>query len=200
MSTDLVENDCSGENWVFGNLKYSGQETFVVSVIDTSQKTLQIANVIFNAKEKVVNLAVTSEQNPNELEIVELISSVAQKVFDFKEIKEKVDVLDTVEKPVKIINRRASICSDENVFRGGDSAGNSSPLAGLGGTLCLILVPLSIEKLLDDREMNLEAKQVHTNFEQYTKAYVNKWIDKSQAVKKFIVNFFEKSKEVKDEN
>lgn len=189
---DVVENDCSGENWVFGNLKYSGDQTFVVSIIDTSQKTLQIANVIFNAKSHVVNVAVTSQENPDEDCINNLIRSTAQKAFDFEGIPEEPEILNKVKKPVHITNRMAFNCSSENIFRIGDAVGNSSPLAGLGGTLGLTLVPCTIKQLLKDYQM--DSDELHRTFKQFSQAYVTKWINKSQSVKGHILEIFEKAR------
>lgn len=188
---DVVKNACTGENWIFGNVKYSGDKTFVISMIITAQKTLQIANVIFNAKNKIVNVTVTSdEKNLNSIEINRLILETAKKAFDFAKIKEHIEILETVQKPVHITNRIASLCSKGNVFRIGDAVGHSSPLAGLGGTLGLTLVPCTVEKLLDDHQK--ESHELHDNFKTYSQAYIGKWIDKSVMVKEFIQGIFKK--------
>lgn len=195
---DEVKNDCTDENWVFGNLKYSGDKTFVVSIIDTSQKTLQIANVIFNAKSHVVNVAVTSDETLNEDCIDKLICSTAQKAFDYEGILEKPEVLVKVAKSVRITNRMASNCSYENVCRIGDALGHSSPLAGLGGTLGLTLVPSTIKRLLKD--YSKKSNKLHVNFKQFSQAYAKKWINKSQLVKEFILKISEKDRISKDVN
>lgn len=186
---DIVKNDCTGENWIFGNLEYSGNKTYVVSVVDASQKTLQIANVIFNAKNGIANVAVTSDENPQEVEIEKLILGIAKKVFDYEGIKDEPKILDKVKKPVHIINRMASNCSSKNVFRIGDAVGHSSPLAGLGGTLGLTLVPCTIERLLEDDHMKLEG-ELHKNFKEFSQAYVTRWINKSQFIKGIILDIF----------
>ncbi len=194
LSEDVVNNVCSGENWVFGNLNYRGSETFVVSMIITAQKTLQIANVIFNAKCGSVNVAVTSDRNPSEGKIKNLIKDVAEKAFHFGGVSEVPEVLEVVAEPVSIVNRRASECSKGNIFRIGDAVGNSSPLAGLGGTLGLTLIPCTVEQLMEDyQERSIE---VHNNFKMRSQAYVNKWIDKSESVKKAILRI----KEAEDAN
>ena len=187
---DVVNNACTGENWIFGNLNYHGDKTFVISMIITSQKTLQIANVIFNAKSQIVNVAVTSDENPNQGDINHLILATAQKAFNYGGIIEVAEVIETVKQPVRITNRIASLCSIGNVFRIGDAVGHSSPLAGLGGTLGLTLVPCTVEQLLDDLQKGSD--ELHSNFKMYSQAYVNKWIDKSQSVKGVIQGIFEK--------
>lgn len=159
-------------------------------MIITSQKTLQIANVIFNAKSQIVNVAVTSDENPNQDDINRLILDTAQLAFNYGGITEKPKVLETVKRPVHTTNRLGSICSRGNVFRIGDAAGHSSPLAGLGGTLALTLVPCAIEQLLDDLQVG--SNELHSNFKMYSQAYVNKWIDKSQSIKEIIQGVFEK--------
>lgn len=185
---DAVQNACTGENWIFGNLQYKGDKTFVISMIITAQKTLQIANVIFNAKNHVVNVAVTTEGTPNQLEIERQILVTAQKAFDYAGVKEDLNIIEAIKQPVRITNQKASLCSMGNVFRIGDAVGNSSPLAGLGGTLGLTLVPLTVERLVEDYQ--IKSDKLHSNFKTYSQAYVSKWIDKSQSIKGFIqVNF-----------
>ncbi len=186
---DTVDNACTNENWVFGNLNYHGSKTFVLSMIITAQKTLQIANVIFNANSKVVNVAVTSGKNMSEKAIRNLILAAAQKAFDYIGIADAPDIINVVKTPVQVANRIASLCSEGNVFRIGDAAGHSSPLAGLGGTLGLTLVPCTVEQLLEDYQYNLD--NIHSNFKTFTQAYVNKWIDKSLSVKKIILGMLE---------
>lgn len=195
---DVVENDCTGENWIFGNLKYSGSETFVISMCITAQKTLQIANVIFNAKTHTVNVAVTSDANPTQAEIDALITEIARKAFEhgktIEPIKpEQLEIIDTIKKPVTVINRMASVCSQGNVFEVGDTVGYSSPLAGLGGTLGLTLVPCTVEQLLDGYQQRLDESELHRKFQESSQAYVSTWIKKSQAVKGFLVDFFAKN-------
>lgn len=185
---DEVYNLCTGENWIFANLKYSGARTFVTSMIDTSQKTLQIANLIFNAKNHVVNVAVTSEANMDKENIERLIINTAKKVFDQECIADELEPLDIIEKPVEITNRIASNCSSKNIFRIGDAVGHSSPLAGLGGTLGLTLVPCTIEHLLDDYFIGSE--KLHDNFKELSQAYVNKWINKSKSIKEQLLDIF----------
>ena len=188
-SEDIVNNACTGENWVFGNLSYHGDKTFVVSMIMTAQKTLQIANVIFNAKSQVVNVAVTSNENLNHDDIVRLILTTAKKVFDYKGITEPPKIIEIVKKPTKITNQIASLCSKGNIFRIGDAVGHSSPLAGLGGTLGLTLVPFTIEQLLDDYQKGSD--ELHSRFKTHSQAYVKTWIDKSESVKESILGIFD---------
>lgn len=189
-ANDVVNNACTGENWIFGNLNYQGDETFVTSMIMTSQKTLQMANVVFNAKCRLVNVAVSVDENINQDEINRLIIATAQKAFNYGGITEAPTILETVKQPVRISNRIASLCSRGNVFRIGDAVGHSSPLAGLGGTLGLTLVPCTVEQLLHDHQM--ESDELHSNFKTFSQAYVNCWIDKSESVKKIIQGIFNK--------
>jgi 2-polyprenyl-6-methoxyphenol hydroxylase-like FAD-dependent oxidoreductase len=193
MRTRKVTNVCTGEKWIFGNMDYSGEETFVVSLIDASEKTLRIANVIFNAKSKVINIAVTSDKDVSQDGIREQILQTAhqvfaQKAFPLEEMHSA--LLTTVSNPVHVINRTSFPFSMGNVFCMGDSAGSSSPLAGLGGTLGLTLVPLTVRKLLDDYENS--SKSIHKNFNELSEAYTTRWIKKSESIKRFCIGIFEK--------
>ena len=195
MSTKKVVNACSGENWIFGNMTYSGKETFVVSLIDVSGKSLQIANVIFNATSQVINIAVTSNKKVHENSIREQILQTATQVFEqdaFPLEKMNSQLLTTVHKPVNVVNQTVFPFSMDNVFCIGDSAGSSSPLAGLGGTLGLTLVPSTISQLLDDYER--QSKNLHKNFNERSKAYTKRWIQKSEGIKNFCLSVFEKEK------
>ncbi len=192
--TREVTNACTGENWIFGNMTYSGRETFVVSLIDTSEKTLRIANVIFNAKSKVINIAVTSDKEVHQDGIREQILRTAHQVFHQSAfpIEEMHSVLlTTVSRPVHISNRTSFPFSMGNVFCIGDSAGSSSPLAGLGGTLGLTLVPLTVRQLLDDYEK--QSRGIHENFNEFSKAYTSRWIQKSEGIKKYCLSIFDKA-------
>jgi len=191
---DVVNNACSNENWIFGKLKYHGDQTFVISMIITSQKTLQIANAMFNTKNQIVNVAMTSDENLNQEDINRLILDIAQKAFNYRGITESLEILETVKKPIRITNRIASLCSRGNVFRIGDAVGHSSPLAGLGSTLGLTLVPYTVEQLIDDYQKGSKENELHSNFKMHSQAYVNKWIDKAQFVKGVIQGIFEKNK------
>jgi 2-polyprenyl-6-methoxyphenol hydroxylase-like FAD-dependent oxidoreductase len=193
MRTRKVTNACTGENWVFGNMTYSGKETFVVSLIDASEKTLRIANVIFNAKSQVINIAVTSDKEVPEDMIREQILRTAhqvfaQRAFPLEEMHSA--LLTTVSKPVNVTNRTSFPFSRGNVFCIGDSAGSSSPLAGLGGTLGLTLVPLTVRKLLDDYER--QSRGMHRNFNEFSEGYTSRWIQKSEGIKRFCISIFDK--------
>lgn len=193
MRTRKVINACTGENWIFGNMTYSGRETFVVSLIDASEKTLRMANVVFNAKSKVINIAVTSDKEVHEDGIQEQILRTAHQVFDQRAFPiEEMNsaLLITVPKPVHIINRTSFPFSMGNVFCIGDSAGSSSPLAGLGGTLGLSLVPLTVRQLLDDYAK--QSRDIHENFNEFSEAYTSRWIQKSENIKKFCISIFDK--------
>lgn len=193
MRTREVTNACTGENWVFGNMTYSGTETFVISLIDASEKTLRIANVIFNAKSQVINIAVTSEREATEERIREQILQIvqqvfAQKAFPLKEMHS--ELLITVPKPVCVTNRTSFPFSMGNVFCIGDSAGSSSPLAGLGGTLGLTLIPSTVKQLLDDYEK--QSSSIHRNFNKFSDGYTSRWIQKSEGIKRFCISIFDK--------
>lgn len=174
IKTREIKTRCTGENWIFGNLPYSGEETFVVSLIGASK----IANVIFNAKSGVVNIGLTSDKEG----IREQILRIARLVFDFED---HVPVT-TVSKPVHIINRIAMPCSIGNAYCIGDSLCSSSPLAGDGGTIALTGVPLIVSRLLDDYES--KSRRMHENFHEISNAFASKWIQKSDDVKKFCMS------------
>ncbi len=193
MRTRKVTNSCTGENWIFGNMTYSGRATFVVSLIDASEKTLRIANVIFNAKSQVINIAVTSDKEVPEEMIREQILRTAhqvftQRAFPLEEMHSK--LLTTVSKPVHVANRTSFPFSMGNVFCIGDSAGSSSPLAGLGGTLGLTLVPRTVKQLLDDYERQFRG--MHSNFNEFSEGYTSRWIQKSEGIKRFCISVFDK--------
>ena len=193
METTEISNSCTGENWIFGNMTYSGKETFVVSLIDTSDKTLRIANVIFNAQSKVINIAVTSEKTVTKDKIKKQILQTLDQVFTqtvFPMERIHSELLTTVPKPVHIVNRTAEPFSLGNTFCIGDSAGSSSPLAGLGGTLGLTLIPRTVKQLLDDHEDH--SPNIHQNFHTFSKGYTSRWIEKSEGIKKFCISLFDK--------
>jgi len=194
MGTSEVENGCTGENWIFGNVAYSGNKTFVVSIVDTSKKTLEIANVIFNAKIHEINVAVTSSKDQSQQHIRNRILEVAQQAFHLEDIQGPPQFIAAVERPVTVKNKKRTLFSKSNVFLIGDTAGCSSPLAGLGGTLGLTLIPRTIKQLLDDREK--QPIQMHQNFERFTDAYTSRWIEKSMAVKNFCLDKFNSEKGV----
>ena len=183
---------CSDERWVYGNIKYPGSRTFVISVIDTSQKALEIANVIFNAKKGVINLAVTSKKDPTDDEIKNMILQRANQVYNqsiYPLAPMDFELIATSQKPVHIVNRLTEPFSKGNVFCIGDAAGSSSPLAGLGGTLGLTLVPSTVKELLED------ASNRHESFQGSTNAYTQRWIQKSSAIKTFCLETYKKEHE-----
>lgn len=193
MKTRRVDNACTGENWIFGNMTYSGKDTFVVSLIDASEKTLQIANVIFNAKSKVINIAVTSAKDVSEEGIREQILHTAHQVFAqgaFPLEPMQSAVLTTVPKPVQVINQTSASFSMGNVFCIGDASGSSSPLAGLGGTLGLTLIPCTVRQLLNDYEKR--SKDIHKNFKTFSSAYTSRWMQKSEGIKGVCISIFDK--------
>ncbi len=186
-----VKNECTGENWIFGNMRYSGKETFVVSLIDASGESLELANIIFNAKIGEINIAITSKESLSQALIQERILEIVRRVASFQGIDDLPQSLikhKVVKKPVHVNNEQRVRYSRDNVFCIGDTAGHSSPLAGLGGTLGVTLVPRTIEQLLNDSEQ--QPHQAQHNFHRFTEAYTSRWIAKSIAVKKRCLGFF----------
>ena len=196
IGTKKVENVCTGELWVFGNMTYSGNKTFVVSMIDASTTSnLRIANVIFNAKHGIINVAVTSEKRVTEEKIREQIIRTAHQVFHqnaFPIGTMSSELLTTVRKPVCVANRTAFPFAMGNVFCIGDSAGSSSPLAGLGGTLGLTLVPRAVEQLADDYER--QPKSMHDHFTKISTGYTDTWIRKSARIKNLYIKIFDQQR------
>lgn len=189
MVKNEIKNECTGENWIFGNVKYDGKETFVVSLIDTSEGSLEIANIIFNAQIHEINIAVTSKSLLSQELIQERILAIVKWVLSFQNIDElPKELITAVKQPVHINNEQRDIYSRGNVFCIGDTAGHSSPLAGMGGTLGLTLVPRTIEQLVNDSKT--QPDMMHHNFQRFTEAYSSRWIAKSQAVKKYCLSFF----------
>jgi 2-polyprenyl-6-methoxyphenol hydroxylase-like FAD-dependent oxidoreductase len=186
MRTTKVVNACTGENWIFGNLPYSGQKTYVISLIDASEKTLRIANVIFNAMSCVTNIAVTSDREDR---VQEQILRIADQVGLFEEQDRR--RLTTVSKPIHVTNRISFPFSMGNVFRIGDAAGSGSPLAGLGGTIALTCVPLTVRQLLNDYAK--QSIDVHKNFHELSEASISRWMQKSESIKKYCINIFNKT-------
>jgi len=186
LNSKTVVNVCSGENWVFGNMPYDGDETFVVSVIDTSEKVLRIANVIFNARSKVVNIALTIDDEIDLAECKTQMQKIAQRVFEyiFPAVKMRTEELVPLQDPTKVENRIQEQFSKGNVFVLGDTAGNSSPLAGLGGSLGLTLYPYAVSQLLND--LKHCPLNMHKNFNDCLVATVNRWMNKSAAIKTII--------------
>lgn len=191
LKTSVVKNECSDEHWIYGNVEYSGKETFVVSIIDTSERDLQIANVIFNAKIHAINIAVTSKKLLSQTLIQERILRIVQQTFRLENIKGMPQSLITVVKnPVHVKNEKRVKFSRDNIFLIGDAAGHSSPLAGLGGTLGLTLIPRTIIQLLNDREKH--SQNMHKDFERFSEAYILRWMEKSLQVKKLCLSIFNK--------
>ena len=123
MESKKVNNECSGENWIFGNINYAGKETFVVSVIDISKNKLEIANIIFNAKIQEINIAVTSEQYLSQEAIQLRVLDIAKRVFSLLKIDEvPQSLIASVLKPVHIVNRKRVIYSKHNIFCIGDTS------------------------------------------------------------------------------
>lgn len=187
---DEISNVCSGEKWVFGNLHYHGKETRVLSMITPLKKTAEIANVIFNAKHHLVNVAVTTEENLSPYEIDQLILTTAQKAFDYKEIEEVPVIIKTSNQPVEVANRIASVCSRGNVFGLGDAVAHSSPLAALGATQALAWVPGMVKNLIKDYEAG--SPDLNENFNMRSRLYGNGWIERSVNVKVFVNKTIEK--------
>lgn len=181
-----LESACSGEKWVFGSMHYSGQETFVISVVDASKETLRLANVIFNSVSRKMNVAVTVQEEMGEDGVRKEIQRLVQTVFDQKTfpIHQEdigIELLAIVEKAVHIVNRVLISPSRGNIYALGDLVGSSSPLAGAGGSIGLTFVPLIVSKLLKDYEE--ESADVHENFDRASRAYARRWIEKSHAIK-----------------
>lgn len=192
METHVIENECSGENWIFGNVEYLGTETFVVSIIDTSEGSLEIANVIFNARIHEINVAVTSKKHLSQEHIQERIFKVVQLALRLEGVnRAPQSLIAVVKRPVHVKNEKRVIFSKDNIFLIGDAAGRSSPLAGLGGTLGLTLIPRTIKQLLNDLER--QTSDVHDNFKMFSDASISRWIEKSCAVKKFCLGIFNKA-------
>ena len=192
MAMNKVKNDCTGENWIFGNVKYLGDKTFVFGVIDTSGEKLEIANIIFNAKLKEINIAVTSEKELSQELINKRILETVNRVSSYLFNSTYQSVIKTVERPVHINNEQCMEYSKNNIFYIGDAAGHSSPLAGMGGTLGLTLIPHTIERLLNDHER--QPAQMHNNFGLFSARYTSRWIEKSQSVKQHCIDFFKDKK------
>lgn len=191
LKTSVVKNECTDEHWIYGNVEYSGKKTFVVSIIDTSEGNLQIANVIFNAKIHEINIAVTSKKLLSQKLIQERIFRIVQLAFRFENIDGiPQSLIAVVKHPVHVKNEKRVIFSRGNIFLIGDAAGHSSPLAGLGGTLGLTLIPCTIKQLLNDRER--QPHNMHNNFKRFSKAYILRWMEKSREVKKLCLNIFNK--------
>lgn len=192
MAMNDVINDCTGENWIFGNVEYFGDKTFVFAMIDTSGEKLEIANIIFNAKLKEINIAVTSEKGLSKELINKRILETVNRVSAYLFNSTSESVIKAVERPVHINNQQCMEYSKNNMFYIGDAAGHSSPLAGMGGTLGLTLIPHTIERLLNDHDRNLA--QMHDNFGIFSASYTSRWIEKSQAIKQHCIRFFEAKK------
>lgn len=190
MRTRVVQDECMGESWIFGSIAYSGDKTYSVAVIDASTPRLQIANAIFNSRSRVINVAVTSDRELSPSGIRERLCRTAQRVLDLEGIQTTLQLISAVQQPVHVINHTAVDFSADNVFRIGDAAGNYSPLAGLGGTLALTLVPSTVERLLDDRDQ--QSEKLHDRFRESSTAYTARWNKKSQSIKKRCLSAFNK--------
>lgn len=182
MEMEEVTNRCTNENWIFANISYAGSESYVVTTADNTEKTLRLANVIFDAKNQQINIAETTEMNVSSDEIKARLIKTAQQALQ-KEIA--IDLQDAVSKPIQVINLVASPFSRGNVFRIGDAAVSSSPLAGLGGSMAIALVPYLVRQLLNDNETRPE--DINRNFNEYSEAYASKRLKRPDGVKQHFV-------------
>lgn len=185
MEMEEVTNRCTNENWIFANISYTGSESYVVTTADNTEKTLRLANVIFDAKNQQINIAETTEMNVSSDEIKARLIKTAQQALQ-KEIA--IDLQDAVSKPIQVINLVASPFSRGNVFRIGDAAVSSSPLAGLGGSMAIALVPYLVRQLLNDNETRPE--DINRNFNEYSEAYASKRLKRPDGVKQHFVREF----------
>lgn len=182
MRTTVVKDECMGESWIFGNIAYSGEKTYSMTMVDTTTSTLQIANAIFNARSHVINVAVTFDRELSTSIIGERVLETAKQFLNLEDIHITPKLVYEVEKPVHVTNHTAVDFSADNVFLIGDAAGNYSPLAGLGGTLALTLVPSTVERLLND--LDQQPDKLHDRFGESSKAYTTRWNEKSRYIKK----------------
>ncbi len=189
-----IENECTGENWIFGNARYHGSQTFVVCVIDTSGDNLELANIIFNSKVHEINIAITSGKNLSQEGIKERLLDVLNKVLIAEKIDETPEIISMVTSPVYINNEKRNIYSKNNSYCIGDASGHSSPLAGSGGCNALILAPAAVEQLITDKETNNPA--MDANFHKFTDGSVSRWIDKSVNIKRRCLGIFAEKKQV----
>lgn len=179
-----VETVCTGESWIFGNVTYFGDETIVLSVIDT-REDLEIANVILNAKLRTINVSVTACVNLSPHEIKERIIALLDEVLKTQNIYELAGTLaESTKEPVYIRNEKRETYSRDNVFCIGDATGHSSPLAGMGGTLALTVTPRMIDELLDYYEAGQKDK-AHQVVHEFSEAAVDRWINKSASIKNY---------------
>ncbi len=186
----VVEHPCNGEDWIFGNTSYSGKKAFVISVIDASENDLQIANLIFNPKSGVVNIAVTSKEVMSEGEIRDRILKTAERVFTqsvFPVEDATLDLLTTCKNPVHVVNRVLSR-SSEDPFGCGDTLVVSSPLAGAGGSLALAVDTVIAEQLVQDYLQG--SKELDANYAQAVDARAKIWMKKSADVRGFCEKTF----------
>lgn len=176
------------EHWIYGNVKYSGKKSFVVSIVSTTEENL-IANVIFNANSREANVAVTSTKLLDPILIRERILKIAKLAFGLENIEKTPRLITVVERPVHVKPEKRNTFSKKKVFIIGDAAGHGSPLAGLGGTLSFIS-SYAILKLLSDRK--LQSKAVHKNFNFFMNLLIDKWMDKSRNVKEVCLGIMDK--------
>ena len=190
METEEIQTACSGESWIFGNAKYHGEETYVISVIDIASSKLRIANLIFNSQVGEINIALTAKASLRRSRIEASILKMLHKVLEYAKIPENPQsLLAVVDKPVHIKNIKRKSFSRDNIFCIGDSAGHSSPLAGMGGTICMTFTPHAIRQLINNIKLNSE--MLHHEFATTSDTGAKKWIDKSQTIKKRCLKFFE---------
>lgn len=190
MQTRVVKDECMGESWIFGNIAYPGEKTYSMTMVNATKSTLQIANAIFNARSRVINVAVTSDRELSTSSIHKRVLETAKQFLDFERIDITPELVYAVQKPVHVTNHTAVDFSANNVFLIGDAAGNYSPLAGLGGTLALTLVPSTVERLLDDRDQ--QSDKLHDRFRESSEAYTTRWNTKSRGIKQMCLKACEK--------
>lgn len=195
MTPRKINDLCSHESWVFGNIPYTGSKSFVFSLIDVSEGILRIANVIFNAKSKVVNVAVTYDPSKG---VSDQILHVAHQVFNLPRVDQVFNAMEYqathlelkhVSGPVYTDSQALDSFSNGNAYSVGDTAGVGSALAGLGGTFGMAFVTELINRLVNRYLRGNES--LHEDFGLFSEGYTRRWRKKSCDVKQFCLNCLE---------
>lgn len=179
------------EKWIFGNLPYHGTDSFVVSAVDNTDNKQLIANTIMNAKKHRINVAVlTNVQKPSLIDIKRQLYHIINLIIpQYKIAQLPLNFTHYEKKPSIVTDECRKHFSKGNTFIIGDAAGHSSPLAAMGGTLALTLIPILIENLL--RDIKNASTELHENFNSFSQQLIDRWISKSNSIRNYIkLNFF----------
>ncbi len=162
------EKRSSGEEWLYGQFKYSGDETFLTADFDYNAEGQLVTATegTFDARKKVVNLGVLLNYfSKSHLSHKEILQQQAERIFENNHLLSHLGPRIAMSPVVKVRNRILNKFHEQNVFITGDAAGHTSPFLGLGATLSMTAYPYAIRKLIQENDANEYDKRVRSYVE-----------------------------------